>query len=162
VTNKDVQDIRLRDDCDPATFNAALGAGACLGNGNTTVDEFNAELASRGSVNAWKYNPDHTKVKPGESLLVVNQGGETHTFTRVAHFGGGFVAGLNQASGNPVPASECATTNADGTLSPRPQGPNNLFVASSQQIPVPGIGDSTVLFQCCIHPWMRITITLHR
>ena len=28
--------IRLLDDCDPATFNAVLGDGACIGNGNTT------------------------------------------------------------------------------------------------------------------------------
>src|ERR1700748_3476230 len=85
---KSVQDVRLRDDCDPVTFNQTLGPGACIGNGGTTIAEFNAELAQRGSVNAWKYNPDHTDLKPGETLSVTNRGGETHTFTQVAHFGG--------------------------------------------------------------------------
>ena len=36
--------IRLLDDCEPTTFNAVLGDGACVGNGHTTFDEFIAEL----------------------------------------------------------------------------------------------------------------------
>jgi hypothetical protein len=155
------QAIRLRDDCDPATFNAALGPGACVGNGGTTITEFNDELAARGSVNAWKYNPDHTDGKPGQGLLVVNRGGETHTFTRVANFGGGFVAPLNEASGNTTPAPECAAIQPDGSLRPQPAGPTNMFVAAGQQVPGPALGNGTTLFQCCIHPWMRVRITPH-
>jgi hypothetical protein len=152
-------EIRLRDDCDPATFNAALGAGACVGNGNTTVDEFNAELNRRGSVNAWKYDPNGTdQLDQGESLNLVNRGGETHTFTKVAAFGGGFVAGLNQASGNPTPAPECATVNADGTLTPKPASATNLRVAGMSSVPGPAVGNGTTLFQCCIHPWMRVRV----
>jgi plastocyanin len=152
-------EIRLRDDCDPVTFNAQLGAGACVGNGGTTVDEFNAELQRRGSVNAWKYNPDNDSLDPGESLTLVNRGGETHTFTKVARFGGGFVAGLNQASGNPTPAPECATVNADGTLTPKPASATNLRVAGGTSTSGPAVGNGTTLFQCCIHPWMRVTVT---
>lgn len=152
------REIRLRDDCDPATFNAALGAGACVGNGDTTVDEFNAELARRGSVNAWKYDPNHQDIKNGETATLVNRGGETHTFTHVAQFGGGFVAPLNQASGNPVPAPECATVNADGSLTPKPAGPQNIRVPGGTTLPAPAIATGTQFYQCCIHPWMRITV----
>ena len=38
--------IRLLDDGDPATFNAVLSDGACVGDGHTTLDEFIAELAA--------------------------------------------------------------------------------------------------------------------
>jgi plastocyanin len=154
---KGAQEVRLRDDCDAATFNAALGAGACMGNGGTTLDQFNAELAQRQSVGAWKFNPDNTDLRAGQQLVAVNRGGETHTFTQVHQFGGGFV------SGNPVPASECATKNADGTLTPAPASATNVRVASgsSVNIPVPAAGSQTLLFQCCIHPWMRVTISPH-
>ncbi len=153
------KEFRARDDCDPATFNAALGPGACIGNGNTTVDEFNDELDRRGSVNAWKYNPDQTNLNAGDTAVVVNRGGETHTFTQVARFGGGFVAGLNEASGNPVPAPECATIAANGSLVPVPASPTNLFVAAHTQVPSPALARGTTNFQCCIHPWMRIQVT---
>jgi hypothetical protein len=152
-------EIRLRDDCDPATFNAQLGPGACVGNGGTTVAEFNAELQRRGSVNAWKYDPNGTdQLDQGESLTLVNRGGETHTFTKVAAFGGGFVAALNQASGNPTPAPECATVNADGTLTPKPASATNLRVGGMTSVPGPAVGNGTTLFQCCIHPWMRVRV----
>ena len=154
------REVRMRDDCDPETFNL-LRAGLCVGNGDTTVDEFNAELARRGSVGAWKFQNDHFDMDASEPLLVVNRGGETHTFTKVRGFGGGFVAGLNAASGNLVPAPECATLAADGvTLIPTPPSGTNVsapartqFVALPQR---PGI----VRYQCCIHPWMRTTATV--
>jgi hypothetical protein len=36
--------FRLLDDCEPTTFNAVLGDGACVGNGHTTFAEFIEEL----------------------------------------------------------------------------------------------------------------------
>ena len=38
------QVLELRDDCDPATFNAVLGPGGCIGSGTTTFSTFIAEL----------------------------------------------------------------------------------------------------------------------
>jgi hypothetical protein len=152
------REVRLRDDCEPNSFNAVLGPGACIGNGDTTIQEFNAELERNRQVGSWKFNPDDGHIDQGERLVVVNRGGETHTFTRVAAFGGGFVKPLNTASGNPVPAPECAEVLADGSLRPRPQGPNNLFVPAHNSVPGPLVGRGTVRFQCCIHPWMRSRI----
>jgi len=158
---KSDQEVRLRDDCEPVSFNAVLGPGACIGNGGTTIDEFNSELAQRGSVGAWKYNPDHTQLSSGQHLVLVNRGGETHTFTRVAAFGGGFVAPLNQASGNLVPAAECATVLPDGSLVPKPVSASNIFVPAQQQVAGPAFGPGTTLYQCCIHPWMRVVVAPH-
>src|SRR5512132_1475301 len=36
--------VQVLDDCDPATFNAALGPGTCIKDGTTTFSEFIAQL----------------------------------------------------------------------------------------------------------------------
>jgi len=157
--------VRLRDDCDPVTFNA-IRPGLCVGNGDTTVAEFNAELAAKHSVDEWKFNPEgSTTMDAGQVITLESRAGETHTFTKVARFGGGFSARLNQLAGVPVPAPECAKTNADGTLSPQPPSATNIFVPGGSVLAGPRTG-STILpigthnFQCCIHPWMRVRITV--
>src|SRR5256885_5423262 len=40
-------------------------------------------------------SPDALTVRKATTINVVNQGGEPHTFTEVAKFGGGFIAPLN-------------------------------------------------------------------
>src|SRR5918996_2639934 len=99
--------IRLLDDCEPTSFNAVLGDGACVGNGHTTFDEFIAELAATQDAHAWRNQPSQMLLNVGRPTFIENRGGETHTFTPVANFGGGFVNELNGISGNPVPAPEC-------------------------------------------------------
>src|SRR5712691_6220526 len=103
--------INVRDYCDPTTFNAAIGPGTCVRdttNGSITFPGFLAELGADKSVGAWRFAPDHAKVEEGATLNLQSLAGETHTFTRVKRFGGGFVAFLNTASGNLTPAPECA------------------------------------------------------
>src|SRR6267143_1525450 len=69
-----------------------------------------------------------------------------------------FVPGLNIASGNPVPAPECARV-VDGRLVPQPPSANNMFINAGQTLPGPRIvEDEEARFQCCIHPWMRTTL----
>src|SRR5262245_3543237 len=159
-TSSSFREVRLRDDCDPDTFNL-LRPGLCIGNGDTTVDEFNIELAQRGGVRFWKFQNDHFNMNASEPLLVVNRGGETHTFTKVAGFGGGFVAGLNAGSGNLVPAPECASFAADGvTLVPAPASATNVAVPAQTQFVAQRQTPGIVRYQCCIHPWMRTTVTV--
>lgn len=143
--------IRLLDDCDPTTFNAVLGDGACIGNGQTTFDEFIAELEETQDAHAWRNQPDAAKLKVGRSTIIENVGGEVHTFTPVANFGGGFVVELNGISGNPVPAPECLNFGAIVFIpaGATEEGPT----AGSAEMPV-----GTNRFQCCIHPWMRTII----
>lgn len=143
--------FRLYDDCDPATFNAVLGDGACIGNGQTTFAEFIEELEETQDAHAWRNQPKATKLKVGRSTFIENRGGEVHTFTPVANFGGGFIPDLNGISGNPVPAPECLNF---ATIVFIPAGGTEAGpTAGSAELPV-----GTNRFQCCIHPWMRTII----
>ena len=123
--------VHLWDYCDPTTFNAAIGPDTCnrdTTTGAITVNGFLGELSSDRSVGAWRFSPDEVKKKHGKiTFTLKNVGGELHTFTRVKKFGGGFVDALNAASGNPVPAPECAQM-VNGMLTPQPPSANNLFV----------------------------------
>jgi hypothetical protein len=143
--------IRLLDDCEPTTFNAVLGDGACIGNGNTTFAEFIDELEETQDAHAWRNQPSSMKLTVGRSTSIENVGGEVHTFTPVAEFGGGFVNELNGISGNPVPAPECLNFAAMVFI---PAG-------ATEEGPTAGSADLPVgsnKFQCCIHPWMRTII----
>ena len=97
------------DECDPATFNAALGPDFCknvtLG-ASTKLDDLFAKAAAGTPDPGWDFEPDIVKIKEGTDLSVVDQGGEPHTFTEVAQFGGGFIPGLNAPGEDTVP--ECA------------------------------------------------------
>ena len=152
---KDSLNIRLRDDCDPATFNATIGPGTCVGEGDTTFDDFLAEFQQTGRVEKWRFNNDHAGVDRGTVITLENRGGETHTFTKVANFGGGFIPLLNDPN---VPvAPECAQ--APGV--PQPPSPNNLFVPAGTSAAAPALTSrGTVRLQCCIHPWMRSEVTV--
>ena len=143
--------IRMYDDCEPTSFNAELGDGACVGNGHTTFDEFIGELAATQDAHAWRNQPTAMQINTGRPTFIENRGGETHTFTPVANFGGGFVTELNGISGNPVPAPECLNFGAIVFI---PAG-------GSEEGPTAGSSDLPVgshKFQCCIHPWMRTVI----
>ena len=143
--------IRMYDDCDPATFNAVLGDGSCIGNGHTTFAEFIEELEETQDAHTWRNQPSAMQVNVGRSTFIENRGGEVHTFTPVANFGGGFVPDLNGISGNPVPAPECLNFGAIVFI---PAGASEAGpTAGSSDLPV-----GTNRFQCCIHPWMRTVI----
>jgi plastocyanin len=141
-------DIRMRDRCDQATFDAVLGSGGCITpHGGITFEQFLAEFAKDGIVGAWRFNPDKAEVKPTQPLFVENVGGEEHTFTPVAAFGGGFVQQLN---GDSQPVPECKSDSVAGTFVD--PGTAKSFPA----LMTPG----EHRFQCCIHPWMRTTLTV--
>jgi hypothetical protein len=155
-----VLNVHVRDYCDPVTF-AAIGCVRTVtpvSAGVITLSGFQAELGAEKSVGAWRFIPDRLKAEESLGIMLQNLGGETHTFTRVEEFGGGFVAPLNAASGNAVPAPECARM-VDGQLVPQPPSPDNIFLAGNASATGPLVPEGqTAKFQCCIHPWMRLTI----
>src|SRR5262249_44492276 len=128
--------------------------------GTITFDHFIGEVTRAQKAGAWHYDPADATLEAGTALTLENGGGETHTFTKVADFGGGFVPLLNKLSGNPVPAPECATVTLGGLI-PKPPVPANIFVHAGKIENGPTAGSSlmpsgtTTKFQCCIHPWMR-------
>ena len=97
------------DECDPTTFNAALGPDFCrnvtLG-AFTTLSDLFAKAAAGTPDPGWDFEPDTVKIREGGTVSVVDQGGEPHTFTEVKDFGGGFIPGLNAPGETTVP--ECA------------------------------------------------------
>lgn len=153
--------VDIRDVCDPASFNAAVGDGACersILTGFITFDAFVSELIADQSVGEWRFAPSQTSVAEKATLHLTNLGGETHTFTQVKNFGGGFVGFLNAPSGNPVPAPECAAV-VNGNLVPQPPSADNIFLGPGQTATVSLDHEMNAKYQCCIHPWMRLTIS---
>src|SRR5262245_64501000 len=146
-----VQDIQVRDDCDPATFNAAIGAGACVGNGDTTFAQFQAKLNPQDFGDGhWKFNPNNDTINRGDSLHPFNRGGETHTFTPVAQFGAGCVSALNTPLGltGPPVVPDCQAALANTALHP------------GDSKTISGLSPGVHRYQCVNHPWMRTTITV--
>ena len=145
------REVRMLDVCDPASFNAAIGPGTCTNrNGGLTFDKFIAQLQRHGTVESWRFMPEVIHVPRTMTLDVANIGGETHTFTEVAAFGGGFVPFLNQLTGNLVPALECVNP-----IDPMLPNPALVFVPAGGHDHItfqPGVAKK---YMCCIHPWMR-------
>lgn len=103
-----VTQVVALDECDPATFNAALGAdfrkNVTLG-AFTTLSDLFAKAAAETPDPGWDFEPDTLAIKEGTILNVADEGGEPHTFTEVAKFGGGFIEPLN--NGEAI-APECS------------------------------------------------------
>ena len=162
VVGKDVVEFRVRDDCDPATFNAAIGEGTCVErfDGGTTFEEFLEELGEDGEVGSWKFNPDDKDLDRGQGTVLRSRAGEFHTFTRVAEFGGGIVGVLNDIGGFGDTVTECRNRKRAG---PPKRDESVRARGRARAGPVAGKGDmpkGTTKWQCCIHPWMRSTVTV--
>ena len=140
--------VTLTDNCDPASFNAVLGAGACVrSGGGLKFDKFVAQLISHGQAPSWHFSPRQIKIQAGGTITARNTGGEFHTFTQVAAFGGGCVDEVNELVGlTPVPECFDPTTELNG-------------VPPGGTLDITPIGGGTSLFQCIIHPWQRVTVT---
>ena len=137
--------IVVWDDCDSADTAWNATGGCTNTDGNVTQAEFGQEngsplAASIVGHQGWRNDPSYLIVQEGESLQVENRGGRTHSFTRVAEFGGGVVPPLNQWL---TQAPECPG------LVPLPAG--------GQQVVAP-LPAGNHRFQCCFHPWMRTLV----
>ena len=142
--------VQALDACDPATFNAAVGPGTCTRNGGAAILTSSlVRYKKHGRAAAWSFRPGQLKLQSGGSLLVTNRGGEDHTFTEVANFGGGCVPALNAILGlTPVP-ERAVPVLFDRTL-----------IEQGATLEVTGLTPGVHLFECLIHPWMRTTVTV--
>jgi plastocyanin len=141
--------VSVWDACDPQSFNKVLGEGACIRQGGVTFDKFIGELKRTGSAAAWRFAPTQLTIKLGQSFSAINRGGEDHTFTEVDEFGGGINDNLNKLSGNTTVAPECKALNLPADiLEPGEVFHDTPSAAGSEK------------YQCCIHPWMRMTLTI--
>src|SRR5262249_8677725 len=167
--------VRIWDACDPDTFNAAVGPGTCIPghHGQTKFQDFFAELDLDKIAGGWRFNPllnttdgplnpVQLDLRPGDRISLQNIGGETHTFTRVAEYAGGFFDPLNGRTGNPTPAPECARVLPDGTLAPQPESDTHQFVeaGTTEAGPLPGtplLPLGLTHRQCCRPPRSRLS-----
>jgi plastocyanin len=153
------------DECDPDSFNLPIDKGG-LGDGgggfchNVSLKAFGyatslPDLIMKAKAGTpdpgWDFEPDQLTIQRGTMLTVSDQGGEPHTFTEVAQFGGGFIKDLNH--GEPT-VPEC-----DGGFS-------NVAVAKTRivqggHLDITGLSKGKHLFQCCIHPWMRMEVDVN-
>lgn len=137
--------IAIRDDCDPNDPGWAPTGGCLLPRGDVSFAEFNAELMSPLALSvvghqAWRNDPNYVETFPGRTIRVRNEGGRTHTFTEVAHFGGGKVPPLSTGL---ITAPEC---------------PASINIPPGGGMTLTNLSPGNHHFQCCIHPWMRALI----
>ena len=153
-----VAQVVVLDECDPLTFNASTAAGpdfcknVALGafGYSTTLSELLNGAEAGTPDPGWDFEPDLLTIKQGTTVSVVDQGGEPHTFTEVKAFGNGFLPPLNPGSSTSV-IPECQG------------GFKNIAVARTRvvqgsHLDVTGLSKGKHLFQCCIHPWMRMEV----
>jgi len=154
-----VAQVVALDECDPQTFNPAVGeegTGFChnvtlygLKLGFETPLGVLVKEAMDGTPDpGWDFEPDQLTIEKGTTISVVDQGGEPHTFTEVAHFGGGFVPDLNH--GEPA-VPECAGGFKDVAVA-------RTRILQGSRLDVAGLSKGKHLFQCCIHPWMHFEV----
>ncbi len=145
----DVKAVEMLDRCDPASFNAMFGPGVCVeDHPGVGVDKFLNVLERAQKIGAWHFAPGSIMLKDGQAFQAHNSGGELHTFTEVDEFGGGFIPELNALTGDVDPAPECLNM------------PALEFIAPGQNSDPEVESKGTHLYQCCIHPWMRATVTV--
>ena len=142
-------DVQLLDQCDPATFNAAIAPGTCLStHPGVTFDRFLLQLTKQHDAAAWRNAPSNFTMPFGGTIVATNRGGEVHSFTQVAAFAGGVVPFLNQIVGLNTQAPECLAA------------PPSEFLPPGAQDVEPVTQHGTLYFECCIHPWMRTTVVV--
>jgi hypothetical protein len=135
--------VNMMDACDHASFAAQDPPILCTRNGGVAFGQLIGQLMDHGSAGAWHNAPSQMDAKVGLTLTAVNKGGEIHSFTKVAKFGGGVVPQINALLGL-TEAPECAAE----TNFVLPGGVDSDDVVES----------GTTLYQCCIHPWMQTVV----
>jgi hypothetical protein len=147
----DNREVRIQDDCDQVTFDAAVRPGTCVGDGRTTFADFLAEFQDEGSVDRWRFTRTDFDIDSNGTIEVVNQGGELHTFSEVEFFGNSCVPVFDDPeAGNPF---DCA---ADFPAKIVADG--GVFPGTTREFSAAVLGPGVHLFECAIHPWMQATV----
>jgi len=151
--------VSLMDNCDPVTFGPFCIA--VTHRRDVGFAEFLALLYSPLSKTiighpGWRFEPSYLDIRGGQTLRITNNGGEVHTFTEVAQFGGGLVPPLNGVNVGPPfvpPAGTVPLTVAPACLA---LGPSDFLAPGQTAVVKPS--DGLHRYMCCIHPWMRAVI----
>jgi hypothetical protein len=142
------RNVQILDACDPETFNEALEdpEGCVRKGGGVKFDTFINQLVTKGEAPAWRFSPPQLSLGAGGTITAQNRGGEFHTFSEVAEFGGGCIPPINELLGL-EPVSEC--------------GIGDIFLTTGvppgTSLTTDPLAAGTHRFQCLIHPWQRTT-----
>lgn len=161
--------VETRDECDPESFDRALGPGICDPDfdGGVEFEELVEELTEdpadvlrKRNAKGWTFSRDEMDIERHEEIHVVNTGGEAHTFTELPRYGAGCVPDLNAFFvGLPgFPASSAVRPPAYCFVGPFERF---NFVGPGESVDVGGLSRGTHRFECVIHPWMRTTVHVH-
>lgn len=146
-----VEKIQALDNCDPASFNAALGPGTCApvkkSKKPLTFGDFLTQFdpVAHSGPPTWTFSKTHVEIDEGETIRVTNLGGEAHSLTQVPFFGGGCVDPLNELTGLTEVAADCPADFA-------------TVQAPGETRDISGLTAGTYHFICVIHPWMKATV----
>lgn len=151
--------VMVRDSCTPS-FNIFFGDPTICQQTDGKVDifAFLDYLSKHFSHPLWRFDPQSFNLPVGKHVELQNLGGEFHTWTEVANFGGGIFPELN--FGQPT-VPECGSP---GTLAP--ETINNVYLAyqdfeSGATAGTSSLPAGTHKFMCCIHPWMQTVVKVN-
>jgi hypothetical protein len=144
--------MRLLDQCDKPSFDAAIPNLCTRTAGSVSFQRFSDDLLKGGNQQWWINNRAET-ITAGGALHVVNEGGILHTFTEVKTFGSGVVPPFNVAVDNAPTAVK-----PDGSVVTFDDiGPDGVAPGTSRDVtPTKGVHR----YQCIFHPWMRTVVTV--
>jgi hypothetical protein len=153
MAQPNTQQVVVLDECDPGTFNAAFGPDTChnvVSGGGVKLQDFLTALPTGHP--AWLFFPsDRLEINESDTVRIVSQGGEIHTFTEVAAYGGGFIPVLNNPPNSPA-VPEC-----DGGYAKNAKMASTRLIQGSSLL-VGGLTKGVHHFECCVHPWMRLDV----
>ncbi len=143
--------VKVRDEC-TNSFNIFFGDPAICQQPDGKVDifPFLDYLTRHQQHPLWRFDPASFDLPTGKQIVLQNLGGEFHTWTEVAQFGGGVIPELN--FGQPT-RPECLAG----------ESVNNVFLEYQDSVPGATAGSAalpsgTHKFMCCIHPWMQTVV----
>jgi len=151
-----VAGIVAHDACDPLTFNQTkFGPNTCLREGNTTFNDFVAQLIANHQAKGWHFTPEEATAKFGSDMLGNNVGGEVHTFTPVVAYGGSIIPDINALIGTGDAPTECNELDDDDKVASGSQ-----YRIEAEELSRVADANGIARIQCCIHPWMRAEVHL--
>ena len=152
--------VKVNDSCTPS-FNIFFGDPTICQQTDGKVDifDFLNYLSKHLSHPLWRFDPQSFDLPVGKHIELQNLGGEFHTWTEVANFGGGIIPELN--FGQPT-VPECGSP----ATGPAPETINNVYLnyqdfESGATAGTKALPAGTHKFMCCIHPWMQTVVQVN-
>jgi hypothetical protein len=151
--------VKVRDSCTPS-FNVFFQDPTICQqlDGKVDIFAFLDYLSKHLMHPLWRFDPQSFDLPVGKHVQLQNLGGEFHTWTEVANFGGGIITALN--FGAPT-VPECGLPDKLA-----PESIKNVYLDYQDSESGATAGTSALpagshKFMCCIHPWMQTVVQVN-